>query len=106
MDQPIFEADASGYLSEHTVKMFLCPVQASNTKVAGWLAYPPITIDRDKWSMVAQELYIQVSPKDTPPIKVGLAWKALAGLQLTWRTFFERFWTRQNEYVHGVNKSK
>lgn len=78
-DRPTFEADATGYLSEHAVKMFLCPVQASNTKVVGWLAYPPNTIDRNKWSRAVQELYIQAAPKDTPPIKVGLAWKALAG---------------------------
>ena len=79
MDRPTFEADATGYLNEQGVRMFICPVQASNTKVIGWLAYPPNTIDRDKWSRAVQELYNQVSNEETSQIKVGLAWKALSG---------------------------
>lgn len=78
-DRPTFEADAISKLNERGARMFICPVQASNTKIVGWLAYPPNTIDREKWSRAAQELYLQASEPDAIPIKVGLAWRALSG---------------------------
>ena len=53
-DRSTFEVDALSYPNERGVKMFLCPVQASNTKRVGWLAYPSNTIDEDKWSRTVQ----------------------------------------------------
>ena len=79
-DRPTFEADMMGWCKEREIRMYECALQHPNTKMIGWLAYFPSTVDRKKWCIATQELY-QVANKngESEEIKLGIVWKALNG---------------------------
>ena len=80
-DRPTFEADMIGWCNSREIRMFECALQHPDSKVIGWLAYMPNTIDRNKWCIAANEVYQYANRKNQRKenIKVGLVWKALNG---------------------------
>jgi len=79
-DRPTFEVDMMEWCKEREIRMYECPSQLPSTKVIGWLAYMPNTVDRDKWYRATQEVYQMVNKSlNSEDIKIGIAWKALNG---------------------------
>ena len=79
-DRPTFESDITGWCNAREIRMFECALQHPDSKIIGWLAYMPNTIDRSKWCISVNEVYQHVNKnKKKEDIKLGLVWKALNG---------------------------
>jgi len=79
-DKATFEADVMEWCKERNIRMYECALQHPNTKIIGWLAYIPNTVDRLKWCKATQEIYQMVNKDGSKDdIKVGIVWKALNG---------------------------
>ena len=75
-----FEADVMQWCKEHEIRMYKCALQRPNSKVIGWLAYMPNTMDRQKQCTATQKLYCVANRREEDEaIKLGIVWKALNG---------------------------